>query len=156
MPNKRKELIHEAIRAETNMAELYTWYAKTFPEDREFWETLSEEEKKHASLIRLAQDVLSEKQLSQLFVYDNLDKLKQVNEIVESLIEKYHKDPPEKSEAYNNAAKLESNSFESFYQRKMTDTPQSDDMNVFQKLNEDSKDHAERIKELLENSLGKW
>ena len=79
-----------------------------------------------------------------------------MNEIVESLIDKYHKDPPEKSEAYNNASKLESNSFESFYQLKMTDTPQSNDMNVFQKLNEDSKDHAERIKELLENSLGKW
>jgi len=150
MPNKREELILEAIRAEINMAVLYAWYAKTFPEDRDFWETISEEEKKHASLIKLAQDVLSEEQLSQLFVYDNLDKLKQVNEIIENLIDKYHKDPPEKSEAYNNAAKLESSSFESFYQLKMTDTPQSDDMKVFQKLNEDSKDHAKRIKELLE------
>ena len=155
MTSKREELLREAIQAETNMAELYKWYAEVFLEDKDFWETISEEEKKHASLIRLAQDILSEEQLSQLFIYDNLDKLKQVNNLLRSLIAKYQETPPEKTEAYRNAANLESSSFESFYQKKMTSVPQTEDINVLQKLNEDRRDHAKRIKELLENSLGK-
>ena len=149
MTNKREELLHEAILAENNMAELYGWYAKTFQEDREFWETISQEEKKHASLIRLAQDILTEEDLAQIFINDNLDKVKEVNKELRSFIERFSKDPPEKTDAYNIAAMMESNSFESFYQSKMTGTPQSKSMKVFQKLNEDSKDHAKRIKELL-------
>ena len=133
MPSKREELLKEAIKAEINMAELYKWYAENFTEDREFWGTIAEEERKHASLIRLAQDVLTEEKLAQIFVYDDLDKLKQVNRMMGDLIQKYGEDPPSKEEAYKLAADMESGSFESFYQKKMTDAPESSEMDTTRK-----------------------
>jgi hypothetical protein len=148
MNDKKEEILDEAIRAETNMSKLYEVYQERFSEDAEFWGKLAEEEKDHASIINMARDVLSEEVLSQVFSYGDLDRLKEVNEQVEGLIEEYGTKAPSKEEAYDIAIELEEKAFELFYQKKMTWEPNSNEMDVLQKLNKDSKDHAARIKKL--------
>jgi len=152
MENKREELLREAVRAESNMAQLYTIFGECFEEDKAFWEEIAAEERQHASLIDLGRDVLSEHVLSRIFLYDNLDELKEANKKIEELIEKYGEKAPSKEEAYTLAAELEEGSFELFYQKKMTDPPNSKDMDILQRLNGDSKDHATRIRKLLKGS----
>ncbi len=150
MAGKREELINEAIKAESNMAQLYRVYQETYAEDAEFWGRLVEEEKQHASIIDIGRNVLTEEDLSKTFLYNNLGELKAANKLVADMTVMYKNDPPSREDAYHRAIELEERFFESFYQDAITGDAGSDEEKIIQKLNKDSKDHAERIRALLD------
>ncbi|MDP8298515.1 MAG: ferritin family protein [Candidatus Tantalella remota] len=149
MGNKREELLNEAIKAESNMAQLYRVYQEIFTEDAEFWGQLVEEEKQHASIIDIGRNVLTEDDLSKTFLYNNLEELKAANKLVTDMSVMYKEDPPSREDAYHRAIELEERFFESFYQDAITGEPGSEEKKIIQKLNSDSKDHAARIRALL-------
>jgi len=149
MGNDIDKLVDEAIKLELNVAELYTLYQEYFVEDKEFWKRMADEEKTHASLIKMASEILSISSLLQSFIHENLDELRRANKKIEEAIEGFMENAPPKEEAYKFAVELEESVNELYYQEGVTGTPDSNEMRILQQLNSESKDHAERIKKLL-------
>ncbi len=146
--NKRKEaLLQEAIALELNMHELYIFYHRTFTQDKDFWLRMATEEKEHAALLRLAGDFISF--FPEEIIYNNLDILQKTNQDIKETIEQYKQKPPSREEAYLYAIGLESSVYELHYQNLVTLPSESEKLQLFQKLNTDDKDHAERIRALL-------
>lgn len=149
---ENKEIIQEMVNIEKNAEDLYRLYQDRFAEDARFWDDIADEETTHGSLIRLAVDVLRPRELEKIFTYDDLQQLKELNASIRGYIENFDKNPPTKEEAYRFAIDLEKSGYEAFYQGRMTESSDSKQMEIFQKMNRDCKDHAERIEKLLDGS----
>jgi len=148
MKSNREELLKEAIKLELNVGDLYRLYSERFTEDSAFWLQMAKEEAHHAGLLDLAQDFFDG--FPEEIVFRNVEVLKKGNRIIEDTVERYKKQLPSKQECYQYAIDLESGAYEVHYQQLVTQSPTSKKMQTFQKINDDDKDHARRIQELLD------
>jgi ferritin len=140
------QLINEAIKVESNAAELYSIFHKAFPEDCPFWYQLHMEEENHASIIRSARETwLSGREFPLELLPSSLDDLLELNGKLASLIEEYKDNPPSRETAFNVALELEESAGEAHLQKVMERPPTSTLMELFQILTGDDKKHASRI-----------
>ena len=147
MEKEMSQLIDESIKLELNVASLYLVFYDLFPADADFWWQLILEEKNHATLIRGARDAfISPVLFPREMLAPNLKTLEEANNNLTAIIEQYKKKPPTRLEAFNTAVEVEESAGEIHFQKAMTNTAKTDIMEVFQKLNNDDKDHADRIR----------
>lgn len=147
MEDQTEQLIDESIELEMNTAELYRAFSKTFPEDSDFWEELSLEEKRHASLLKDAKKILYEFPLE--ILSSKLQELLGVNKKVKDLVKKHKKTNQSRKSAFETALIIEQSAGEVHYQRAMEKPPTSMILGIFQELNDGDKDHAKRIREYM-------
>lgn len=151
MQQEVKELFDEAILLEINVAQLYDMFRWDFPEDALFWAKLSLEERNHAALLEAGRDNFNP---LNCFPHDllapSVSALVEVNEEIIGLIRKYNQEPPSREEAFNKALFLERSAGELHFQHFMMKEKGGPLDAVFQRLNMDDKDHAERIKSYME------
>ena len=136
--------IDEAIELELNMSKLYGVFSEYIDEDRAFWYRLEVEEKNHAALLKTALDFIRFDKFPSGLVPDNLEILKESNQKIREAIGTFTADPDRKL-AFKLAYALENSAgevhFQEFMEKKVSDTVSE----IFQKLNQADKDHAERI-----------
>lgn len=151
MPNNLSELLDESIALELNVSEVYLFYHRTFPEDGNFWWQLFLEEKNHASLLRSVKEIfLPLGIVPEQVVKSHIDTLTKSNRKIAELLESYQKKTPSMEEAYRTAVELEETTGELHYQTLMTEIHDAKLIKILKKLNGDDKDHATRIRKLLE------
>ncbi|MEN8141716.1 MAG: rubrerythrin family protein [Thermodesulfobacteriota bacterium] len=140
-------LLEESLQLELNIADLYLLFEKLFPEDAKFWWQLSLEEKNHGALIRSGKEMfLPIGQFPHDFIKDRLQILIDTNSEINSLIRKYQDNGPSREEAFNIAFDIENSVGELHYQVFMDREAGSKIDDIFQQLNKNDKDHADRIK----------
>ena len=94
------EILDQFIGLELSVADLYTLFYNTFPEDEKFWWTLLLEEKNHAALIRSIKHLISLFDESQHPIFScSLDKLKETRARIAAMIADYQTNPPTRREA---------------------------------------------------------
>ncbi len=141
------QLMNESIKLEFNVADLYMTFCKTFHEDYAFWFQLHMEEKDHASIIQSAREAwLSGKEFPLEILSPNVDELIALNTKLASLLEEYSENPPSREIAFNVALDLEESAGEAHFQDAMEQAPSSTLLEVFQMLNGEDKEHANRIR----------
>ena len=146
MENNFISLIDESINLELNVSNLYSLFFKLFPEDADFWWKLVLEEKNHAALIRSGKEYFE--QLNKFphdILSDSLQKLKDTNSKLETMIQKFESDPPLRQEAFNMAFDLENSAGEVHFQNFMSKEGNLKIADIFKQLNKDDKDHSMRI-----------
>ncbi len=144
MNKKLSQLIDESIKLELNIADIYMFFYNTFPEDSEFWWKMSLEEKNHASLIKSGRDTFLD-QFPHKLLAPSLQKLCNTNNKLIPLLKEYREKPPSRETAFNIALDLEQSTGELHFQIAMEKQVTSGIMKIFQELNNDYKDHANRI-----------
>ena len=137
-------LINEAIKLELNMAKLYGIFSEYNDDDRIFWNRLEVEEKNHAALLRTAKDFISFNRFPRNLIPDNLDALVQSNQKIARAIDSFIANPG-RERAFTLAIDLEKSAGELHFQHFMEKEEGDHIMRIFQQLNMDDKDHAERI-----------
>ena len=147
MDEKAKELLEEAIKLEMNMSELYLFYHRNFEEAEDFWMTLAKEERHHAALLEFGKDFFQA--FPEEIIYQNIEEMKKANKKIEKTLMQYREEIPSKKDAYQFAIDLENSAYELHYQQLLDNDPETKEMKVLQKLNEDDKDHAGRIRGFL-------
>lgn len=148
MDEHKRELLNEAVELERNMAALYLLYSSLFAEDKAFWTRLYEEEVRHAALVGTAIDFFE--RFPEEIAGGNLDEIKMVNADIRCRVEEFEDNKPAKEKAYQYAFSLENMAYEMHYQQLAANTSDtSEEMERFQSLNQDDKDHAERIRGLM-------
>jgi len=155
MTNMISEHLDESIKLELNLAKLYTVLNDLFPDDEDFWWQLAMEERGHAALL---QQEKKQPQPLEFFpenlLAGDLEALRQTNSRIMGLIEQYTKTTPSRKEAFATALELELAAGESHFQN-FLDTPSpSPSVEIFKQLNQEDRDHAERIKAYMrENGI---
>lgn len=139
------QLVEQFIQVELKVADLYMFFSNAFPEDTDFWRELHNEEKRHASLIRNANLHLSRRIFPSELLVTPVQKLIEVNIDLTHLIKEYNEKPPSREVAFKTAINIEHSAGEFHFQQAMALPPYSRFMVVFQHLNKDDKDHAQRI-----------
>ncbi len=145
MENDLIQLANEAMRLEYNVSKLYMIFRDAYHEDAEFWWKLVIEESNHAALIKSGLDYFMPEGYFPDEIFPSMEDLQKTNRELVSLLEKYINHPPTRETAFNLALKIEMSAAEIHFQNTMTKTTDSDVLKLFQKLNQDDKDHAKRI-----------
>jgi hypothetical protein len=140
------KLANEALQLEYNVSELYLIFRDAYPEDAGFWWQLVIEENNHAALIKSGRDYFIPEGVFPYEIFPSMDELQKANKVLLSLLDKYNNYPPTREEAFNLALKTELSACEIHFQRTMTKSTNSKALSLFQKLNQDDKDHAKRIR----------
>lgn len=145
-----KKFLEESIELEINVSDLYQLFYVKFPLDAEFWWQLSLEEVNHAALIRSINDLfLPEKILPLGSMNDQISELQRVNQSIRERILRYKTNPPSRYEAFSYAHELELSAGEAHYEMFMSEKAESNIEKIFQKLNGDDKNHAQRIADYM-------
>jgi len=146
MDTKLSAVIDESINLELNVAALYNVFCRSFPEDVDFWWNLVIEENNHAALLKSIRDIfIPGDVLPAELISSSLRDLQNTNADLMKRIGQYKETPPSREEAFRVAVQLEQSAGEIHYQRFMKKESDSGVDRVFQRLNRDDKDHAERI-----------
>lgn len=147
--------LDESIKLELNLARLYTLFNDLFPDDEDFWWQLAMEERGHASLL---QQEKKQPQPIEFFPENllaaDLQALIDANQRILELIESFTKNAPSRKEAFKTALDLELAAGEAHFQE-FLDTPNpSPAVAIFKQLNQEDRDHAERIRaHMRENDI---
>ena len=154
MGNKIVEILNESIKLELNVAELYMLFYEIFPEDSSFWWDLCMEEKNHASLLRSGLEFVKTSEIfPEEVLAPTIEKLHEINTMITGLIKEYRENKPSKDKAFSISITLEKSAGEFHFQESMNSISDSKLLKVFQMLNKDDRDHAERIEQYA-RSLG--
>lgn len=144
--------LEESIKLEINASNIYLLFGKYLHQHKEFWEKLSFEELNHAALLKTAIQFNENDILPESFIDLNIiEQLKTTNKIFPELIEKF-KNNPTISNAKSIAILIESSVGEIHYQKIMNEDSDNKIIKIFQKLNNDDKNHLERIMNLEEHN----
>ncbi len=141
------ELIDEAIELEFNIAGVYAFFSKSFPEDSDFWSKLVVEEKNHASLLESAKKTLLAVDLfPSKLLFPALEMLIDTNNKLYLSMKEYKESPPSREDAFYKAIDMELSAGEIHFQYAMRHLPSDEIMDTIQQLNKDDKDHIVRIR----------
>ena len=140
------QLANEAMQLEYNVSKLYMIFRDSHPEDAEFWWKLVIEESNHAALIKSGLDYFMPEGYFPDEIFPSMEDLQKNNRELVSLLEKYINHPPSREIAFNLALKIEMSVAEIHFQNTMTKQTDSDVLKLFQRLNQDDKDHEKRIR----------
>ncbi len=152
MDNDTVKLAEEAIQLEQNVGQLYMIFHNAYPEDADFWWQLMIEESNHASLLRSGLEYFMPAALFPMELLPPMEALREANKELVSLLEKYKTHPPSRETAFNVALKTEMSAGEMHFQKTMTKPVDSKVLAMFQRLNQDDRDHAERIRAYMEEN----
>jgi len=153
MKNQYTLLFNEAIKVERNIASFYSLCATHYKDDQIFWETLSEEEKHHATILESGLELLLEENLFPATILDlDIKDLKMTNDRLEERIALFREKAFDKKEAYAYALELEQASLEFFFQKTTSKNAGEIALEIFDNLVGFDKDHAERIQDLINNT----
>ncbi len=151
MKKQLSQLIDESIKLELNIADIYMVFYNTFFEDSDFWWKMTLEEKSHANLIKSGRDTFFGKFPPKLLA-PSLQKLNNTNDKLISLLKEYKEKPPSRETAFNIALDIEQSTGEIHFQLAMEKSLTSSIMKIFQELNNDYKDHANRIRTYMRDN----
>jgi hypothetical protein len=145
-----EQLLDESIQLELNVGQLYLLFHQLFPEDAEFWWALSIEEENHAALLRTVQEMenLNVAMPPDLFP-EGLHDLKESNKLINQARIDF-KDQPDRIKAFQFAYLIENSAGEYHYDAFMQNAPESRITDIFKLLNGDDVDHANRIRQYME------
>lgn len=151
MSGNLRHLIGEAIQLELNVAEIYRGFHHRFSEDASFWWRLAIEEENHAGLLKNGmQHFLDAGMFPGELVGTSLDTLVNANHELERILRQEKEAPMSRASAFNLAIKLEELAGEMHFQNVMQEVNNpSEAVKLFQSLNVDDKDHADRIRNYM-------
>lgn len=150
MSNSIYDLFDESIKHEKLLAKIYLVFCDLFPEDREFWWNLSQEESGHASLLHTARLFYeSEVPDAETILFDDISTLEQFNIDLLSKLEDWDQVNPNKIVAYQFALDMEEKGQEDYLQ-KFLQAGDCDYSEIFQKLSNANDMHADKIKQLID------
>jgi hypothetical protein len=153
MEDKVIQLIDEAIELENNVSDIYQLFALTYKEDKDFWWKIVIEEKNHAALLRSGKESYIPANLfPQNILPETINEITAVNKKLRNFIENYQQSKPTRNQTFNIAYHLENSAGEIHYQKFMEKDPETKIEHVFMQLNQDDKDHAQRIDEYMKKN----
>lgn len=151
MSEELRQLIDEATKLELNVAEVYIDFYHKFHEDAGFWKKMALEERNHAALLENGKRLfLDAGMFPRELVGESLKALINANNELGDILKQCKQATPSRAVAFNLALKLENLAGEIHFQHAMQQANHpSEAIKIFQSLNENDRDHADRIRQYM-------
>jgi len=145
-----KLFLKESIEIELNTGDLYQLFSVKFPIDYDFWWKIAMEEINHAALIESINDIfLTEEILPLDTIEKRTEDLQKMNQSIKERIEYFKLFPPTRPESFKFGIEIENSIGEVHFELFMRQKPNSQMSEIFQRLNGDDINHAQRIENYL-------
>lgn len=155
MDESQDQLFDKLAELELLVSDIYLAFSNLFPEDSDFWWRLSIEETGHASIIRSGQQSFAPRNLfpeefstfPMRTLDDSLASKREMLKGIEGRPASFSR-----RKAMEMAMRIEGGDLESLFQTLMQKTPgESKALFLFQRLNNESRDHAERVRAYMDS-----
>ncbi|MFC1497933.1 hypothetical protein ACFLS1_05605 [Verrucomicrobiota bacterium] len=151
MTEKYLKQFKYSIQLELSVSEYYRMMSNIFEEDRSFWWGLCLEEKNHAALLKNGRDYFMGRDIFPVEILDSdISSLQKSIQNVEQAAQLLGESKLSKPEAYRHALEFEESSGEHFFKLITESTDLSPKISFVNKLIGEDKDHAKKIRELLD------
>lgn len=152
MANDLDKYINEAIELELNVSDLYLLFYNLFPEDSNFWWSLTIEEKNHAALLKNLKDLyhIFHEIPNEILLGDYKD-LENANRDIRESIDSFRSNPSRKK-AFEYAIHIEESAGEAHFQAFAESTTLPEPFETFRQLNMDDKNHSNRIRNYMQQN----
>jgi len=128
------------------MADIYKLHYDLYKQDKDFWWKLVMEEEAHAALLRSGKEhFLPANSFPEKILSSSFTKLMISNKLADEYIHRLKQQAPPREVAFSTAYHFENMVGELNFQSFMIKQADTKLEKIFQKLNQDSKDHARRI-----------
>lgn len=140
------QLLEASIKLERRIGDLYYLFSQIYPEDKEFWNQLAEEEDKHAQVLEGLRPWAAMGGNIDPLLLSDFRELKARNIAIKKVFEQIRKHTPPKDVAFNAAYQLELTASEIHFQKMITEDTDNKLLLSMQELCGADKDHMKRIK----------
>ena len=146
MTEAKEDFLGLAKQVESCMEELYDLFARNIPEDKEFWEKMSLEERIHAKLLdKFAQEY---KQNLSKSAPDKSIFLRVINNINKD-IQGYKGKKITRKEAFEKAAQFEKMVLEVHFSEFFSSLKPEDNADILKMIQEQDKQHLEKLRQKI-------
>ena len=146
---ERNTLISKCIKVEQSATSIYKYMMKQFPEHKDFWQGLFNDEIEHVSFLR---DVISLNLKDELHKIDLLPSLPTINmalELADNITGKIKSGPVSLDEALAMTLELEETMIETYTNKIIANLISCDDENGYKNIVSDEKNHLNKIKKMI-------
>jgi rubrerythrin len=140
------------IEYELLISEIYMKFAHLNQEDADLWWKLAIEEKGHASILKSGKDAFAPLNMfPEEFLKLSLEKMEEELHKMQHLLDKIKSHPEKFSQiiALKTAIALENKTIEKLFEDLMNRNPEDQALKIFQKLNSETRAHAQRLQDYL-------
>ncbi|MBW2494954.1 MAG: hypothetical protein JRE43_09405 [Deltaproteobacteria bacterium] len=138
-------LLDEAIRHEHNVSMLYFEFFQVFPDDADFWWTLSVEENGHAGLLEAGRKVFGS-EYGEEILPARVEYLIEANNMLEKLLEQIKEHPLTREAAFRTALEIETTTDGMIFENALQPPEDSEVSAISERIHRDDLRHASMIR----------
>jgi hypothetical protein len=138
-------LLDEAIRHEHTVSLLYFEFFQAFPDDADFWWTMSVEESGHAGLLEAGRQLFGA-EYGEEILPTRVEYIREANHMLEKLLEQIKEQPLSREEAFRTALEIETTTDGMIFENALQPEPDDEALTISERMRRDDQRHAERVR----------
>ena len=150
MSDPLETLLDEAIRHEHTVSLLYFEFFQAFPEDADFWWTLSVEENGHAGLLEAGRQIFGS-EYGEEILPTRVEYLREANRMLEKLLEQMNEQPLSREAALRTALEIETTTDGMIFDNALQPAQDADVLTIAERIRRDDQRHAAKIRAYMKD-----
>ena len=146
---ERNTIINKCIQLEKSAASIYKDLMKQFPEHKDFWQDLFNDEIEHTSFLRDVKSLHLKDELQKIALLPSLPTINMALDFADNITKKIESGPVSLDEALAMTLELEESMVETFTNKIIADLMSCEDENGYKKIVSDEIRHLNKIKKMI-------
>ena len=147
----RNTLISKCIKVEKSATSIYKDMMKQFPEHKDFWQGLLNDEIEHASFLRDVTSLNLKDELQKIDLLPSLPTINMAIELADHISGKIRSGPVSLDEALAMTLELEESMIETYTNKIIANLISCEDENGYKKIVSDEKRHLNKVKKMIQS-----
>jgi rubrerythrin len=144
-------LISKCIKAEKSASSIYKDMMKQFPEYKDFWQDLFNDEIEHASFLRDVKSLNLKDEMQKIDLLPSLPTINMALELADHITGKIKSGPVSLDEALAMTLELEESMVETYTNKIIANLMSCEDKTGYKKLISDEKRHLNKVKKMIKS-----
>jgi rubrerythrin len=145
----KNELINGCIKVEKSAASIYKKLMKKFPDRKDFWKELFDDEISHLSFLNDVKSLGLTDEIQKMEASPSISLVNEAVKMAENIIAKIIADSISFKKALSMALKLEESAVETYTNKIIADLISCEDELAYKKMVADTKKHINKIKKMM-------
>ena len=141
--------IHRCIEVEKSVASLYRTFTELFPEEKDFWQDLLNDEEEHTSFLKGSVNMGLTDELKNSALHPSIDFIETTLRHTERIRNQIHRNPLSLEDALNVALMIEKNMVETFANDLVARLLSYDDSSLLENILMGERLHIDKIREKM-------
>ena len=146
---ERNTIINKCIKVEKTATYIYKDLMKQFPEHKDFWHSLCNDEIEHASFLRDVKSLKLKDELQKIDLLPSMPTINMALELADKITGKIKSGSASLNEALTMTLELEESMVETYTNKLIANLMSCEDENGYNKIISDEKRHLNKVKNMI-------